>query len=205
METIEDFDKWLAEYKPPQYDYVAVFDPISGAVLSVGPEFAFKDEKNKVIIDKNLAQSIIAAEIQIHNCMIDVTSGELEIAEIQTLNKLDDVLHRIISVGYTDMTNPDVYLTYSKKDKTLKIQLSAEFGGTKRYQNKKSPRNIVWDGNTSMDFLITGYNDPNEILQVVSLTINDLVGKTITIKNINYPKFSVYTKRLFKKYAIEYK
>ena len=56
-----------------------------------------------------------------------------------------------------------------------------------------------------MDFLITGYNDPNEILQVASLTINELVGKTIKIKNINYPRFSVYTKRLFKKYAIEYK
>ena len=205
METIEDFDKWLAEYKPPHYDYVAVFNPISGAVVSVGPEFAFKDEQNKVIIDKNLAQSIIAAEIQIHNCMIDITSGELKIAEIQTLNKLDDVLHRIISVGYTDMTDPDVYLTYSKKDKTLKIQLSSELGGTKKYKNQKGPKNIVWDGNTSMDFLITGYNDPNEILQVVSLTINELVGKTITIKNINYPKFSIYTKRLFKKYAIEYK
>ena len=103
------------------------------------------------------------------------------------------------------MTDPDVYLTYSKKDKTLKIQLSAEFGGTKKYKNQRGPRNIVWDGNTIMDFLITGYNDPNEILQVVSITINELVGKTTTIKNINYPRFSVYTKRLFKKYAIEYK
>lgn len=205
METIEDFDKWLAEYKPPQYVYVAVFDPVSGAVLSVGPEFAFTDEKNKVVIDKNLAQSIISAEIQIHNCMIDITSGKLEIAEMQTLNKLDDVLHRIISVGYTDMTDPDVYLTYSKKDKTLKIQLSVEFGGTKKYKNQRGSRNIVWDGNTNMDFLITGYNDPNEILQVVSITINELIGKTITIKNINFSKFSVYTKRLFKKYAIEYK
>lgn len=205
METIEDFDKWLAEYKPPQYDYVAVFDPDSGAVLSVGPEFAFLDQKHKVTIDKNLAQSIIAAEIQIHNCMIDITSGQLEIAEIQTLNKLDDVLHRIISTGYTDMTDPDVYLTYTKKDKILKIQLSAEFGGTKKYKNQKNFRNIVWDGNTDMDFLITGYNDPNEILQIISIKINDLIGNTVTIKNVNYPKFSVYTKRLFKKYAIEYK
>jgi hypothetical protein len=205
METIEDFDKWLAEYKPPQYDYVAVYNPTTGAVISVGPEFAFTDEKNKVVIDKNLAQSIIAAEIQIHNCMIDVTSGQLEIAEIQTLNKLDDVLHRIISIGYTDMTDPDIYLTYVKKDKTLTIQLSSDFGGTKKYEKQNSPRNIVWDGNTDMDFFITGYNDPNEIYQVISIKINDLIGNTVSIKNINFSKFSVYTKRLFKKYAIEYK
>jgi len=205
METIEDFDKWLAEYKPPEVTYVAVFDPSTGKVQSVGPDYAFPDQVNQVPIDPELAQSIISAQIQIEKCLIDVNSGKIEIAEIQTLNKLDDVLHRIISVGYTDMTDPDVYLTYSKKDKTLKIQLSAEFGGTKKYKNQRSPRNIVWDGNTSMDFLITGYNDPNEILQVVSLTINELVGKTIKIKNINYPRFSVYTKRLFKKYAIEYK
>lgn len=205
METIEDFDKWLAEYKPPQYDYVAVYNPTTGAVISVGPEFAFTDEKNKVVIDKNLAQSIIAAEIQIHNCMIDVTSGQLEIAEIQTLNKLDDVLHRIISIGYTDMTDPDIYLTYVKKDKTLTIQLSSDFGGTKKYEKQNNPRNIVWDGNTDMDFFITGYNDPNEIYQVISIKINDLIGNTVSIKNINFSKFSVYTKRLFKKYAIEYK
>ena len=205
MDTVEDFDKWLTNYKPPKFSYVAVYDQTTGAVLSVGPEFAFVDKKNKVVIDSDLAQAIISAEIQIHNCMVDISSGQLEIAEIQSLNKLDDVLHRIISIGYSDITDPDVYLTYSKKDKTLKIQLSAEFGGTKKFKNQKNFRNIVWDGNTDMNFLITGYNDPNVILQTISIKINDLIGNTVTIKNINHSKFSVYTKRLFKKYAIEYK
>jgi hypothetical protein len=205
METIEDFDKWLAEYKPPEIIYVAVFDPSTGKVQSVGPDYAFTDQVNKVLIDRELAQSIISAEIQIEKCLIDINSGKLEIAEIKTLIKLDDVLHRIVSSEYTNVTQPDIFLTYTSKTKTLKIQLSQEFGGTKKYQTNLKSRNFVWDGNTIMDFLITQYNDPNEIYQMFSITINDLIGKNKIIKNLNHNTFSVYTRRLFKNYVIEYK
>ena len=74
METIEDFDKWLAEYKPPAVTYVAVFDPSTGKVQSVGPDYAFPDQVNQVPIDSELAQSIISAEIQIEKCLIDINS-----------------------------------------------------------------------------------------------------------------------------------
>ena len=205
METIEDFDKWLAEYKPPETTYVAVFDPLTGKVQSVGPDYAFADQVNQVPIDRELAQSIISAEIQIEKCLIDINSGKLEIAEIKTLIKLDDVLHRIVSSEYTDVTHPDIFLTYTSKTKTLKIQLSQEFGGTKKYQTNPKPRNFVWDGNTVMDFLITGYNDPNEIYQMFSITINELIGKNKIIKNLNYDTFSVYTRRLFNNYVIAYR
>lgn len=204
METVEDFDKWLAEYQPPIYNYVAVFDPTTGKVTSVGPEFAFADIPDKIVIDNDLANSIISAEIQIHNCMVDIASGKLEIAEIKTLNKLDDVLHRIIRIEYSDTKNPDVYITHNKLDNSLSIQLSSELGGTKKYHAQGIPRKIVWDGSTVMNFLITNFNDPNSILQVFSIKVEDLVGKTVTIKDINYKNFSVYTKRLFKKYAIEH-
>ena len=56
-----------------------------------------------------------------------------------------------------------------------------------------------------MDFLITEYNDPNEIYQMFSIKINELIGKNKIIKNLNYDTFSVYTRRLFKNYVIEYK
>lgn len=205
METIEDFDKWLAEYTPPPLVYVAVFDPNTGKVMSVGPNHAFEQEKYKVVIDNDLAESIIKAEIQIHNCLVDINSGEVEIAEMKTLVKLDDVLHRIISTEYTDIVKPDVYLTYLSKTKTLKIQLSTEYGGNKKPKVPVNPRKFVWDGSTVMDFLITDYNDPNLIYEMFSVTINDLIGKTVSIKNIDYEKFSVYTRRLFKNYVIEYK
>ena len=205
IETIEDFEKWIAEYRPAPTVYVAVFDPTTGTVISIGPEFAFPKEINKVVVDSNLAESIINAEIQIENCMIDISSGNLEIAELKTLIKLDDVLHRIISTEYSAVSKPDVYLTYTKRTKTLKIQLSQELGGTKKSKTEEKRRNFVWDGSTEMNFLITAYNDPNILYQTHVITINDLIGKTVTIKNIDFDHFSVYTRRLFKNYVIEYK
>lgn len=205
METIEDFDKWLAEYIPPPVNYVAVFDPLTGKVQSVGPDYAFQDQEYLVPIDSDLAKSIISAEIQIEKCLIDINSGNLEIAEMRSLTKLDDVLHRIIDTKYALIKTPDLYLTYTAKTKTLKIQLSQEFGGTKKYQQSITPRNIVWDGNTVMDFIITDYNDPNLIYKMFSVKMNDLLGKNKIIKNLEHDVFSVYTRRLFKNYVIEYR
>jgi hypothetical protein len=195
----------LAEYKPVPVKYIAVYDQLTGAVTSVGPDYAFPDEEHVVDIDSETALSIITAEIQIHHCQIDIHSGELEIAETRTLNKLDDVLHRIPLIQYTDIIKPDVYLTYTAKSKTLKIQLSTEFGGNKKYKDANKQRKFVWDGSTVMDFLITEYNDPNLIYKMFSVKINDLVGNTVTVKNISYDNFSVYTRRLFKNYVIELK
>ena len=205
METIEDFDKWLREYKPPITQYVAVFDPITNQVISVGPDHAFADQKYIVQISQEIAESIITAEIQIHNCRIDVESGQLAIVEKKTLNKLDDMLHRIPDIKYLEESKSDVHLTYSSKSKYLKIQLSTEYGGTKKYKGSDGKRKFIWDGNTDMDFLITDYNDPNLIFQMFSVKISDLVGHNVTIKNIDYGRFSVYTRRLFKNYVIEYK
>ena len=205
METVEDFDKWLAEYKPAPVKYVAVYDHLTGAVISVGPDYAFPNEACVVEIDSETALLIITAEIQIHHCQINIHSGELEIAETKTLNKLDDVLHRIPLIQYADIIKPDVYLTYTAKSKTLKIQLSTEFGGNKKYKEANKQRKVVWDGSTVMDFLITEYNDPNLIYKMFSVKINDLIGKTVTVKNVSYDNFSVYTRRLFKNYVIELK
>lgn len=205
METIEDFDKWLREYQPPITQYVAVYDPTTGRVISVGPDHAFADQQHVVQISQEIAESIITAETQIHNCQINVDSGQLEIAEKKTLNKLDDMLHRIPDSKYSKVLKSDIHLTYNSKSKYLKVQLSAEFGGTKKHKGSFKVRKFIWDGSTDMDFLITNYNDPNLIFEMFSVKINDLVGYTVTIKNIEYDKFSVYTRRLFKNYVIEYK
>ena len=205
METIEDFDKWLNEYKPPIIQYVAVFDPNTGQVISVGPDHAFADQKHVVQISQEIAESIITAEIQIHNCRIDVESGQLDIAEKKTLTKLDDMLHRIPDIKYSDQIESDVHLIYNSKSKYLKVQLSVDYGGTKKHKGSDGTRKFIWDGTTDMDFLITDYNDPNLIFQMFSVKINELVGHNVTIKNIEYDKFSVYTRRLFKNYVIEYK
>ena len=83
--------------------------------------------------------------------------------------------------------------------------MSTEFGGTYKAMTGIKKRKIVWDGDTEMQFFITEYNDPNLLFEVVTVKINDLIGKYISIEGINYPKFSVYTRRLFKNYMIDYR
>ena len=205
MEEIIDFDNWLANFKLPPVKFVAVFNPDTGAVVSVGPSHAFKDQKHKISIDKELAESIINAEIKINNCIVDINSNTLEVAEIKNTYKIDDVLHRIISKKDSEIKNPDIYIKYDSKLNTFKIEMSSEFGGTRKARAGIKKRNIVWDGDTKMQFFITEYNDPNLLFETVSVTINDLTGNHKLITGFNYPKFSVYTRRLFKNYMIEYK
>ena len=205
MEKITEFDQWYLDWKPPVIEYVAVFDPQTGIVLSVGPSHAFENEKHKVPIDKETAESIISAEVKISSCIININSNTLEVAEIRSVFKIDNVLHRIISIEYADETPPEIYLTHNSKNKTLKIELSEEFGGTKKPIVPIKERKIVWDGDTEMNFLITDYNDPNVLFQIISVKIKDLVGKSKVFKNVDSTRFSVYTRRLFKNYVIAYK
>lgn len=205
MEKMIDFDEWIASYVPPPITYVAVYDPATGAVKSVGPSHAFVEEQYKIELDKEIAESILTAETPIHRCIIDINSGTLEISEIKAVGKIDDILHRIILNKDSDITKPDVCLTYNSKNKTLKIELSEEFGGTKKLKVPIKKRNFVWDGDTEMVFLITEYNDPNLIFEKISVKINELIGKSKTFKNLDFDSFSVYTRRLFKNYIIEIK
>jgi hypothetical protein len=205
MENQIDFDEWLSNYKPVDPEYVAVFDSQTGSVISVGPAHAFETEKNKISIDRELAESIINAEIKISSCVVDINLNKLEIAEIKNVYKIDDVLHRIISTEYFDIKDPDVYLTHNLENKTLKIELSKEFGGTKKPKIPYKSRNILWDGDTEMNFFITDYNDPNVLFEIFSVKINELIGNPKIVKYFNYTNFSVYTRRLFKNYVIEYK
>lgn len=205
MEEVIDFDEWIKTYVPPPIEYVAVFDPHTGEVKSVGPSHAFENEKYKILLDKEIAESILSAEIQIHKCLVDINSNTLEIAEVKNLNKIDDVLHRIISTEYSLVERPDVYLTYDNNQKTLTIELSKEFGGTKHVGNDIKKRKIVWDGDTEMSFIVTEYNDPNLIFEMFSVKINELIGESKIVEHIDYDKFSIYTRRLFKNYVIEYR
>jgi hypothetical protein len=205
MEKMIDFDQWYLDWKPLVIEYVAVFNPQTGAVLSVGPSHAFVDEKYKVPIDKETAESIISAEVKIDSCVIDINSNTLEVAEIKSVFKIDNVLHRIISIEYADVTNADIYITYNSKNKSLRIEMSTEFGGTKVPIVPVKERRIVWDGDTQMNFFITDYNDPNVLYQIISVKIKDLIGKSKTFKNIDCNQFSVYTRRLFKNYIMAYR
>lgn len=203
-----DFDEWAKNYKPKPPEYVAVFDPDTGFVSAVGPSYAFENENYKTSIDQETAELIIEGKIKISSCIVDPRSAEFEIVEMKNIFKIDDVLHRIISTEWSDIEKFDLYLTHNSSNKTLTIELSEEFGGSKKLPAEYQPvkvRKTVWAGDTEMNFLITEYNDPNLLYEMISVKINELLGNAKIIENIDYENFSVYTRRLFKHCVIEYK
>jgi hypothetical protein len=209
MEEIIDVDQFFVDFKIPEPEYSALFDPISGIVYSVGPSHAFTGKPNKISIDRETAEFIIEGKILLSSCFVDVNSNTLEIAEIKSVNKIDDVLHRVTEKQHVDFEKPDVYITYNRKKKTLKFELTEELFGTKKLPKKFQPvkkRKIFWDGETKMDFLLTDYNDPNILFKMISITLSDIIEKSETMNDIEVPEnFSLYTRRIFKNYLIDIK
>lgn len=197
MEEVMDFSSWFNNISIDPVVYEAVYDNITGQVISVGPSHAFINENYKLVIDSEIAERIINGNINIRSCVVDIHNGVMEIAEIKSVFKIDDVLHRVISKEYSEIENPDVMITHCRSSNLLTISLSSDYNGT---------RKIVWSGDTVMNFLITDYNDPNMLYTMVSVKVSELLDNPFTVDNLEVPdKFSVYTRRLFKNYVIEYK
>lgn len=208
MEEIVDYNKFLNSIAIPEIMYAAVYNPDSGEVMRVGPASAFVTEQYQVPLDSDTALQIIEGKIRITSCLVNIYTKEFEIAEIKTVYRMDDVLHRIPNVEWSDIDNPEIYLTYDKSKNELLFELSKEFGGTKVTSDKPITiiRRTVWDGDTTMHFFITDYNDPNILHKMISLRISELMGGTKLEKDLDIPeRFSVYTRRLFKKYVMEIK
>jgi hypothetical protein len=206
MEEMIEFEDFIKNIQLPELTYSATFNPTTGAVISVGPSHAFVDEQNKISLDRETAEQIIDGTIKVNSCFVDITGGKLEIAEIQSVYKIDDVLHRIIEKRWSTITKPEIYISYDRIKKTLTVELTEEYFGTKKVPKKYHPiskRKVIWSGETEMSFLITDYNDPNILYKMVSLTVSDLVEKKKIFKDIELPdRFSIYTRRIFKNYVL---
>jgi hypothetical protein len=189
-----DFDVWLANYKPPEIKYYAMFDATTGEVTGLYPSTALPDTESVVPIDIETAYLINEGKIGLHSCFVDVVSGTFEIAEVKRLTKIDDVLHRIIDKRYASPSIPDVLVV--QDDNSLIFSIS------EKYKKRK----IHWAEGTEMSFLVTEYNDPNIVRHTIKFTINDLISKEQHFKDLDLnKKFSVYTKRLFPVYLFEKK
>lgn len=192
----------------PPLKYKAEYDTTTGAVLAVGPDHYFGSKENVVDLDQETAELIMDGKIKIHSCFVDLVNNELDITETKSIFKIDNVLHRLAEKKWSKVEKPDIFVSYNSKKKTIKFELSEEFRGTKKLSKKFYPvkqRNINWDGETEMNFMITDYNDPNLLFDMISFKINDIVGKSMSLE-IDVPeKFSVYTRRIFKNYVFEIK
>lgn len=206
---MDEVEKFFEEIKLPPVTYGAVFDPLSGAVTAVGPTIALKDEKNLIPVDKNIAEMIIEGSINISHCAVDIRNMTFELVERKTVSKIDDVLHRIIDKNWSTIDNPDIYLCYDKSNNSITVELTEEFNGTLIMPEKYQPvtkRNIIWDGETALNFYITEYNDPNIMYFKFKVLLKDLVDSKIVVNCHNVPdKFSVYTRRVLKNYVLEIK
>lgn len=205
---VPDFDEWIKNHKPPEIKYQAAFDVETGSVKLVGPDFSIDRNKykNTIDLDELTAKAILNGEINISNCFVDANSGDLEITEVKSLFNIDDVLHRVISKEWTQEESHDIYLTFDKKHNEIKVELSEALGGTKKENENFVKRKLFWDGETKLNFFVTNYNDPHITYQVLETKVADLQKNPKVFANVKCPeKFSIYTRRLFKKYVIEEK
>ena len=192
MEKMIDFDEWLKNFKPQPIEYYAIYNKETGAVIGVYPEHSCSDITNKIKIDDELATSIFDGIVLISNCFVDLNSEAIEVIQKESLRKIDDILHRIPDVEYSNIENPDVKIFFTGK--SLKFSLSDSI------KNKK----IKWDGDTVLKFIVSDYNDPHKFHDIISITLDKLYqGNQEFDYNGPDEKFSIFTNRILKTYAIE--
>lgn len=202
METLEDI---LLEFEKEKDRYCASFDSETGKVISVGPAVSFKNVQHKIDLDKETAEEILTSKIQISNCFVDLKSGNLEIVELRTIVKIDDVLHRIPLDNYYNSIDADLFVTCNVLRKQIKFELSKNVGGTRKVKNSIK-RKIHWADDTALHFYLTKYNDPHWIYEDFSFNLSELYGKKKIYENIDIPEnFSIFTRRILKNYVVEIK
>jgi len=195
-QKLMDFDEWI-KLPVNQVEYFVKFNEDDGSLLGVYPSHASQGFNNKIKIDEEVADSIASGEENIFSYRVDLPTKKLvKISKFSThsLIKIDDVLHRVIDKKWSTITDPDVMISYNKENKSLTFSMSDKYS-----------KNIIWDGETEMIFLVTDYNDPNVLLHMLSIRAGDIteITKSFTLDLPN--RFSVYTRRIFDKYIFETK
>lgn len=190
MEEVIDFDQWYLNHKI-DIEYWAIYDPDTGKVKGIYPNESAEPFEHKIKVDTETAEAIGAGKILLSNCFIDFDSDTLEITEVKSLLKIDDVLHRVIEKQWSDMENPEVTIT--SKNNELIFSMSEKAKGKKR---------IHYNGDTLMDFYITEYNDPNILLKKITIQLDNLITQDKIFQFDYSEKFSVFTRRIFKQYVL---
>jgi hypothetical protein len=189
METSIDFDSWIAAYSPTDIVYHVSYDPVSGSIFKVGNQTALVGDEYTTVIDTELAEKIIEGSLPIHRCFVNPDTQEVEIAEIKSITKINDILHRVIELEHSLAERQDLKITYDRSTKVLTIELLAT---------------THWTNDLSMLFYLTDYNDPNVVYKDITVVLADIKNTPAVYTDIVLPeRFSVYTKRLFRNYVLE--
>jgi hypothetical protein len=195
MEEVIDFDKFISNYVPKKPEYEAIYNN-EGVVISICPKGVSNHIENRVSIDIDIVEQIHSGTLQLHNCFIDIGSGELEITREEYLKKIDDIFHRVPEKKFVDKSvMADIEILYIKKTKEINFSMSGKF------KKKK----IRWAGDTILRFYFTEYNDPHIIFKKIEITIDELYKNDLKFKADLDRKFSVFTRRLLKNYILDIK
>ena len=187
------FDEWIKTVEVPEETYFFEFD-LDGNVIALHPGPAVDHIKNKIQVDLDVALGIYDRGETLRHYKVDVISGrviKVNLASITGLTKIDDVLHRVIDKKWSKISKPDVSIEYARADALLTFKINPLL------------KTIEWQGDQDMIFLITEYNDPNVLQEMINFNVNELV-KYPQRFNLTLPgKFSIYTRRIFDKYTYE--
>jgi hypothetical protein len=187
------FDEWIKTLEVPEETYFFEFD-LDGNVIALHPGPAVDHIKNKIQVDLDVALGIYDRGETLRHYKVDVISGrviKVNLASITGLTKIDDVLHRVIDKKWSKISKPDVSIEYDRADALLTFKINPLL------------KTIEWQGDQDMVFLITEYNDPNVLQEMISFNVNELVKYPQRFTLTLPAKFSIYTRRIFDKYTYE--
>jgi len=194
QETIEDgyFDLVV---DIPVLKYYVRFSFSTGAITEVFPSRTDISDKNCLEIDADLADKLLRGIKSLTSIKIDITEFPFKILEDQShnlvLSKIDNVLHRIIEKKWSTISKPDIHIVYDRSNEELTFKINP------------SIKEMTWPGEKEMIFLVTGYNDPNDLKEMIKFSIDELTAYPQKFKCKLRTKFSIFTRRLFSNYTLE--
>jgi hypothetical protein len=194
MEEITDFDKWLQTFIVEPIEYYAIYNPQTTEVIGIYPKNSAKGIEHKVLIDLDLAESILEGTISLRSCFVDEIDDVLQVVQTRSVRTIDDILHRVVSKEFATFEEADLCITFNSESNTITLSLN----------EKLKRKKIRWDSHALLKFLVTEYNDPHKVIQVITTTLNDLYENNQIYQYTESDKnFSVFTSRIFKNYIFE--
>jgi hypothetical protein len=187
------FDEWIKTLEVPEETYFFEFDN-DGNVIALHPGQTVSGIKNKIQVDNSIALAIYESGETLRHYKVDVISRRIikvNLASITGLHKIDDVLHRVIDRRWSSVTKPDISIEYNRAESLLTFKINPLL------------KTVEWQGDQEMVFLVTEYNDPNILQEMISFNVNELVKYPQRITLDLPKKFSIYTRRIFDKYTYE--
>jgi hypothetical protein len=192
-QELMDFDKWIEIQQNNVIEYHAVYNA-NGEVTSIGPSTSVQHHATTIKIDDDIALAIFDGRENLFSYRVDLitkTLIRLNNFATHTLTKIDDVLHRVVDRKWSKISSPDILICHDTKTSKLTFSMDNKY--------KKN----IWEGDTEMNFLITDYNDPNILLQLITFKVGDIASSDKIFSVDSSTQFSVYTRRLFDQYVID--